>query len=215
MNPFRAVAEGDADALEAALDKDPSLAGDANADGVSLVRWALYHGRRDLAAAILAHDPPLDVFDAAAVGRAERLSKVVHHDRSLASARSSDGFTPLHLAAFLGTAECAEILLSVGADPASVASGAMTVQPLHSAAAAGNVDIARLLLDAGAPVDATQSGGFTALHEAARSGNIPLVDLLLEWGADTAVTTDAGQTAADLAADAGHADLAGRLRGPG
>ena len=33
MNPFRTVTEGDADALRAALDKDPSLAGDANADG--------------------------------------------------------------------------------------------------------------------------------------------------------------------------------------
>ena len=212
MNPFRAVAEGNTDALEAALDRDPSLAGDANADGVSLVRWALYHGRRDLAERILAHDPPLDVFDAAAVGRAERLSKVVHHDRSLASARSSDGFTPLHLAAFLGTAECASILLAVGADPASVSSGAMTVQPLHSAAAAGNVDIARLLLDAGAPVDATQSGGFTPLHEAAHSGNEPLVALLLDHGADPALANDAGKTAADLAADAGHADLATRLR---
>ena len=176
------------------------------------MRWALYHGRRDLADVILAHDPPLDVFDAAAVGRAERLSKVVHHDRSLASARSSDGFTPLHFAAFLGTAECAAILLSVGADPAAVASGAMTVQPLHSAAAAGNIDVARLLLDAGAPIDATQSGGYTALHEAAHSGNEALVDLLLERGADVSITNDEGRTAADLAAEAGHDDLATRLR---
>ncbi|MGZ4681179.1 MAG: ankyrin repeat domain-containing protein [Acidimicrobiales bacterium] len=212
MNPFRAVAEGNADALEEALTRDPSLAGAANPDGVSLVRWALYHGRRDLAAAILAHDPPLDVFDAAAVGNAERLSKVVHHDRSLASARSSDGFTPLHLAAFLGTAECAAILLRVGADPAVVASGAMTVQPLHSAAAAGNVDVARLLLDAGAPVDATQTGGFTPLHEAANRGDEALVTLLLERGADRSLTTDTGQTAADLAAAADHPELAARLR---
>ncbi len=212
MNPFRAVAEGNAEALAVALDKDPSLAGAANPDGVSLVRWALYHRRRDLAEMILAHDPPLDVFDAAAVGRAERLDQVVHHDRSLASARSSDGFTPLHLAAFLGTAKCAAILLGVGADPAVVASGAMTVQPLHSAAASGNVEVARLLLDAGAPVDATQSGGFTPLHEAARSGNEPLVDLLLARGADRAITTEAGQTPADLAADAGHLELATRLR---
>ena len=214
MNPFRAVAEGDLDALEAALVKDPSLAGDANPDGVSLVRWALYRGRRDMADVILAHDPPLDVFDAAAVGRAERLDKVVHHDRSLASARSSDGFTPLHFAAFLGTAECAAILLRVGADPAVVASGAMTVQPLHSAAASGNIDVARLLLDAGAPIDATQSGGYTALHEAAHTGNEALVALLLERGADVSVTTDEGQTAADLAAAAGHDDLATRLRPP-
>ena len=212
MNPFRTVTEGDADALRAALDNDPSLAGDANADGVSLVRWALYHGRRDLAEVILAHDPPLDVFDAAAVGRADRLDKLVRHDRSLASARSSDGFTPLHLAAFLGTAECAAILLSVGADPAAVASGGMTVQPLHSAAASGNVEIARLLLDTGAPVDATQSGGFTPLHEAARSGKTALVDLLLAHGADVTITTDAGQNAADLAADADNPALAALLR---
>jgi ankyrin repeat protein len=212
MNPFKAVSEGNTEALQAALGADPSLAGSANADGISLVRWALYQGRRDLAAVVLSHDPPLDVFDAASTGNAERLSKVVHHDRSLASARSSDGFTPLHFAAFLGTAECAAVLLGVGADPAAVASGAMTVQPLHSAAASGNVEVARLLLDARAPVDATQSGGFTPLHEAAHRGNVELVDLLLARGADITITNDAGQTAADLADAGGHAELATRLR---
>ena len=184
MNPFRAVSEGNAEALRAALDADPSLAGAANPDGISLVRWALYQGRGDLADLVLAHDPPLDVFDAAAVGNAERLRKVAaNHDRSLASARSSDGFTPLHFAAFLGTVECAAVLLGVGADPAAMASGAMTVQPLHSAAASGNLGVSRPLLDAGAPIEATQSGGFTPLHEAAHRGDAALVALLLERGA--------------------------------
>jgi uncharacterized protein len=212
MNPFRAVTDGDVDALQVALDGDPSLAGAANPDGISLVRWALYHGRRDLADEILAHDPPLDVFDAAAVGNAERLSTVVNRDRSLASARSSDGFTPLHLAAFLGTAECVAILLQVGADPAVVASGSMTVQPLHSAAASGNLEASKLLLAAGAPVDATQSGGFTPLHEAANRGDEALVGLLLDRGANRTRLTDDGQSAADLAEAAGHSDLAIRLR---
>ena len=141
MNPFKAVSEGDAAALQAALDADPSLAGSANPDGISLVRWALYQGRRDLAAVVLSHDPPLDVFDAAAVGNAERLSKVVHHDRSLASAGVRATASPCTSPPSSARPSCASVLLQVGADPAAVASGVMTVQPLHRAAASGNVEV--------------------------------------------------------------------------
>jgi ankyrin repeat protein len=212
VDVFTAVAQGDDDELATALTADPALAAAVDDAGVSLVRWALYLGRRDLAARILEAEPPLDVFDSTAVGDVERLSEVLAADPSLASSRSGDGFTALHFAAFLGTEACARALLDAGADPAARATGTMDVQPLHSAAAARNVGVARLLLAAGAPVDATQTGAFTALHEAANNGDEPFVDLLLAAGADPGRTTDGGQTASDLASASGHPDLAARLR---
>ena len=41
----------------------PRSPANANPDGISLVRWALFHAVAYLAAVILAHDPLLDVFD--------------------------------------------------------------------------------------------------------------------------------------------------------
>ena len=210
-DPFELMAHGDAATLGRALEDDPDLAGSVNAAGVSLVRWALYVGRRDLAALVLAADPPLDVFDAASVGDAERLTRLVEHDPTLVKAHSSDGFTALHFAAFLGGAPCAQILLDHGADPAAVASNPMQVQPLHSSVAAGQDEVSLLLVRAGAPLDDAQQGGYRPLHEAAQAGNRRVLDLLLAAGADPDVRTDDGSTALDLAEAHGHHELAAAL----
>ena len=210
-DPFELVAEGDADALRQALAANPALAGSVNGDGISLVRWALYRGRRDLAELVVAADPPLDVFDAAAVGDAEQLTRLLDHDPSLASARSGDGFTALHFAAFLGGAPCAQILLDRGADAAAVADNPMRVQPLHSSVAAGQDEVSLLLVRAGAPLDDAQQGGYRPLHEAAHTGNRRVLDLLIAAGADPGVRTDDGATALDLAEAAGHHELVAAL----
>jgi ankyrin repeat protein len=206
-----AIVAGDAEQLRSLLAQHPELAAERDADGVSLVRQALYRGRRDLAEIVVAADPPVDVFDAAALGMSDLLTDILEDDPSQATAWSGDGFTALHFAAFLGDVACAQLLLDAGADPAAAARGAMTVQPLHSAAAAANFDIALLLLERGAPVDARQGGGYTALHEAALRGNAALVDVLLRFGADRTIQSDDGLIAADLASRAGHKAVADRL----
>ena len=81
---------------------------------------ALYERRQADVDAILATEPILDVFEAAALGRADRIAELVAADPNLVTAWSSDGFTALHLAAFLGTTEVAVALLDVGADVAAV-----------------------------------------------------------------------------------------------
>ena len=53
---------------------------------------ALYAGERDKVDELLAADPTLDVFEAAAFGRAERLRELLEEDPSRANAFGDDGF---------------------------------------------------------------------------------------------------------------------------
>ena len=179
--------------------------------GASPPMQALYEGDREGAERLLAERGQVDVFEAAAFGRVERLRELVDSDPGLATAFSPDGFTALHLAAFFAHPEAAALLLERGADATGRARNAMAVEPLHSAAAADQTEISRMLLDAGADPDAVQEGGFAPLHAAAHNGNVELAELLLERGADRSRATDDGQTAADYAREAGHTALADSL----
>jgi len=155
---------------------------------VSPLMQALYERRQADVDAILATNPTLDVFEAAALGRADRVTELVADDPRLATAWTSDGFTALHLAAFLGTTEAAVALLDAGADVAAVARNDMLVQPLHSAAAGHNVELCRVLLERGAPANGQQQKGYTALDEAEMTNQADLRDLLMEFGADPKIT---------------------------
>jgi uncharacterized protein len=150
---------------------------------VSAIMEALYRGDRTRAEE-LAASAELDIQEAAALGRAHRVRELLAGDAMLAASRSSDGFTPLHYAAFFGTAEAAAVLLEHGADPMAVAENEMRVQPLHSAAAVDANETARLLLDAGADPNARQQGGFRPIDAAVQNGNDELYALLVERGAE-------------------------------
>ena len=184
MSLFEAIDAGDADALREQLDRDPASASERNADGISPVRYALYNGRTDLVDPILDANPALDVFDAAAVGRARGLEELLESEPGLATAWSNDGFTALHLAAFFGREDAARRLLERGADANVVARNAsIVVTPLHSAAAGVHSGIVKLLLDAGADPNARQPDGFTALDAARQNGDDESAEALLAAGA--------------------------------
>jgi ankyrin repeat protein len=172
---------------------------------------ALYEGREADAEKLLADDPELDVFEAAAVGRTDRVRELVDADPSLCAAWSADGFQALHLAAFFGHADTTALLLQRGADPSVVARHEfIKVTPLHSAVAReGGEDLATVeaLLAAGAPVNAAVEGGHTPLHSAASNGNAPIIRALLENGADPNAATEDGKTPLDLAEQHGQTDL--------
>jgi ankyrin repeat protein len=208
---FEAVQAGEVDTVTALLARQPSLVNSRDDAGRSAVLVALYHGHPDVGRALADAGADLDVFDAAALGRTNRLGILLGLDPGLAQAWSPDGFTALHYAAFFGTPEAATILLDAGAPVDEPARNPTQVRPLHSAAASDQTETCRLLLDAGASVDACQQGGFTALHAAAGHGNDQLVELLLAHGADASRPADKGELAADLARAAGHAALANRL----
>jgi ankyrin repeat protein len=156
----------------------------------------------------------LDVFDAAAVGRADRLSRLLDAQPDLAGAWTPDGFTPLHLAAFFaGDPDTVALLLARGAPVDVQARQEMAVTPLGSACAAGHGAVARLLVEAGADPGSVQAGGYTPLHAAAAGGDAALARLLIAHGADPARPADDRRTPADLARERGHPKLAAWLEG--
>src|ERR671936_2265756 len=118
---------------------------------------AIYRGDRD-GAERLAEGRELDVFEASALGRTERLRELLDADRSLANAWADDGFQPLGLASFFGNVEAARLLVERGAEVNSASRNQMNVMPLHSAAAAQDpevrYEISKVLLEAGADPNA-------------------------------------------------------------
>jgi ankyrin repeat protein len=196
---LEAVTAGDVPALSALLEREPELAAARDDQGRSAVLLALYHRQDATREALLAADPPLDACEAAALGRLDLLRDHLAADPDATGARSSEGFAPLHLAAFFGGADAVRLLLAAGADPNADDDNALGVRPLHSAAAVSDHGAVRALLDAGADPDARQRGGFTALHAAAHSDDAELASLLLDHGADPSLVTDEGADAAALA----------------
>jgi adenosylhomocysteine nucleosidase len=207
-----AIRGGDAARVRAILRDEPALAAARDPAGVSLPLLALYHRRQEVAEALLEANPPLDVFDAAALGQVERLRALLAADPGAANAWAADGFFPLGLACFFGRPAAVRVLLDAGADVRAAARNPMRVTGLHAAAAARATGIARMLLERGAEVDARQQAGYTALHAAARHGDEELVDLLLAHGADPSLRSDDGKDAAAHARDQGHDRLADRLQ---
>jgi uncharacterized protein len=183
----------------------------AGMTGVSEPMQALYEGDRERAEQLLVERAEIDVFEAAAFGRVERLRELLDGDPGLATAVSPDGFTALHFSAFFAHPDAAAVLLEHGADAGARAQNPMKVEPLHSAAAADQTEISRMLVDAGADPNAKQEGGFVALHAAAQNGNAELAELLIRHGADKGLATDDGRTAASIAREAGHEQLADSL----
>jgi len=206
-----AIKAGDTARVRDLLKAEPALAAARDPSGVSMLLLALYHQRKDAAAALLEADPPLDVFDAAAAGRVDRLRALVAADPGAANAWSADGFFPLGLACFFRQPEAARLLLEAGADARAAARNPMRVTALHAAAAARDAVTARALLDHGAEVDARQQAGYTALHAAAQHADAAFVDLLLARGADPSLRGDDGKDAAAHAREKGHHALADRL----
>jgi uncharacterized protein len=170
MGIFELIAAGDVDGLRELLARDPAQAAAHDDWGISALLRARYRWSDELVEALLAADPPLDGFDAAAFGAIERLGDP--------GAYSGDGFTPLHLAAFFGQLEAARTLIERGADVHAVSRNELAVQPLQSAVAAGEREAAHLLLDAGARPDERN------VRAAEQNGDTAMQALLREYGAD-------------------------------
>jgi ankyrin repeat protein len=153
---------------------------------MSDVLEAIYRGDADEAKR-LAVGRELDVFEASALGHAERLRELLDGDPSLANAWAADGFQPLGLASFFGHVDAARLLVEHGAEVNSASRNPMKVMPLHSAAAAQDpvvrYEIAKLLLEAGADPNARQQDEYTPLMAADQHGDQRLRELLVEHGA--------------------------------
>ena len=119
-----------------------------------------------------------EIASAAEAGHAERIREILQRDASAVNMPNIDGWTPLHLAAFHGRHEAAQVLLDHGADVAAVSTNGMANQPLHAAAAGRHLDLVELLLAHGADVEALSDDGRNAIDLATAAGHDEVVELL-------------------------------------
>jgi len=207
-----AVRARDANEVRRVIADQPALAGERPAKGPSPLLMAAYVGDRQIADLLRAHTEP-DLYEASALGEIPALAGALDRHPEQINSRSGDGWTPLHLAAFFGHAEAAELLLARGAALDALSVGVEANQPLHAAlAGARNPAVVRALLAHGANVNAVGATGITPLHIAASRGDQAVIDILLEHGANRSAPMDGGRTPADLAEEHGHAEQAARLR---
>src|ERR1700693_1771941 len=165
---------------------------------------AVRAGDQEGVVALVAADPSLAIFAAAIQGDTGALETLLAANRPLVSAVSSDGWTPLHLAAHFGKQEAVRLLLNKGAKADARSTNAMLNTPLHAAAAGRAAGGGTLLLAHGAAVNARQQGGWTPLHAAAQNGDIELARTLVEGGADVNARADNRQSPLDLALTKGQ-----------
>lgn len=197
---FDLVKNGDLDALKALLASDPAQAAARNEQGISLLMFARYQFKLDAVEAILAAGITPDLFEAAALGKVERLRALLDAGES-ANTFAPDGMTPLGLACFFGQPDSARLLLARGADVNAASQNPMKVAPLHAAVAGKNPEVIDLILSSNANVNAKQQQGWTAIHSAAMHGDLALLEKLLARGADPMVKNDDGKTPLDLATE--------------
>jgi uncharacterized protein len=158
---------------------------------MSDVLQAIYRGDREEAER-LAAGRELNVHEAAALGRPERLQTLLDEDPTRANAFGDDGFHPLGLACFFGHVDAARLLLERGADVNALSRNEhIQTAAIHaSAASEGKGELVRyelveLVLEHGADPNLPQGGGFRAIDAARQNGDERVEQLLLEHGAMT------------------------------
>lgn len=211
---FDVIASGDASKVKRKLAREPEALAERDDEGLTPLMRALYDGRAEIVDVILARDPQLDVFEAAALGRTDDVRRLLGRSKKRATAVSKDGFTALHLAAYFGQEDAAVLLLDGGADIEARSKNRHlpSVTPLHSAAAGKSTAVAILLLDRGADPNAAQPGGWTALHQAAANGNLDLCRALLEHKAKRSPVADDRSRPLDFAIENRHHEIVRLLK---
>jgi len=201
---FEAIRAGDRDRVDALVDADATLLAAKDEKGLGAYTAAKYSGQNGIAAMLLEKGVELDVFAACMAGAKDRVLELIGERPELTVAYSHDGWTPLHLACFVGQPDIAEALIARGADVRARSRNPMQNTPLHAAAAGRNREAVRVLVEHGADVNARQEGGWTALHAASQNGDVEMVRLLIAGGAGVEIRAENQQNALDLALTKGH-----------
>src|SRR6185295_14836021 len=181
IDAAKLFALADADDAHALLD---SLAGRAthfvrNQAGETVFLYSLYRGKAKCVAALQKRGG-LTLQEAAAVGDLARVDACLDGAPWTVQTLSADGWTALHLAAFLGRDDVVVRLLERGADALQWGRAFDTNLPIHAACAGrriGRAAFAKLVAATGDP-DITPKHGYTPLMEAALNGSSDVVDVL-------------------------------------
>jgi ankyrin repeat protein len=202
----------DAAGLKTALAGAPETFRLRNEAGETLYLYCVFRGKQACADVLIARGG-LSLYEAALAGDAARVAALATAAPWAIDLLSPDGWTALHLAAFLGKGAALAALVDAGADPRVFSRAFEQNLPIHAAAAGRRIDkasYAKLVAATGDP-DIVQKQGYTALMIAAGNGFDAAVDVLLDSGADHTLRTPEGKTAAEFARERGHAGLAERL----
>ncbi len=171
MSIFELIDAGDAAGLQALLDREPDAMTARDDSGVSPLMHAAYRGR-GLVFELMAAGGSDDPWDRLLLGESDGLPAP--------DARSPDGFTPLHIAAFAKNVAATDALLDAGADPNVFATAPFArVTPLGTCGFVGATEVARTLIRRGADATLAEVEGATPLADAFQNGHRDLVALLV------------------------------------
>jgi len=209
---FDAIKAGEFERVKEIVSADPALVNSRNESGETAVLTAVYNRQKAIANLLVARGATLTIFEASAAGELERVERLVEDRPGSVNEYSSDGWTPLHLAAFFGHARIAEVLLAHDADVTTRSRNPNGNTPLHAALAGNQKMVAGLLIGSGADVNAVDAAGWRPLHLAAASNALDLMKALIAQGADIAAVNGEGVTALAIAEQKNHREAAALLR---
>lgn len=167
--------------------------------------------------AIIYGSDEISVHDAIKASDDERIRWLLDKSPEKAFSKDKDGWTPLHLAAFLGETPIAKLLLAKSAEVDAKLESGQT--PLHLAARKAHKSTAELLLAHGADVNAKTQIGETPLHKAAAGDEWAndwackaMVELLVANHAEVEIKNSNGLTPLDVAEKNNRKPVAEYLR---
>ena len=213
-----AIRAGDTALMEKMLEQDPSLLYSRDRQGTSAFMLACVARQPKAIDTLLAKGLVMDLHEAAAAGKTDRVNEIFKIDLQSMNARDIQGYTPLHRAAACGRADVVWLILSKGAQLDAKNPLAQNITPLHAALAnpdtASATVAAAPLLSNGVDATARLADNRTPLHTAAEMGHLELATILLRKGADPAARDVQGRSPLDLAQAHGKTELIELLRDP-
>jgi ankyrin repeat protein len=209
---FDAIRAGDSGKVRTLLDADPEIASAKDASGVSAVLTSVYTGRQEIRDLLLQCGAVLEVHDAAAAGKLQKIKEFVEENPAFAKSYSPDGFPVVALACFFGHLDVARYLAEKGADLNAAATNGSGYNSLTASVAGGHTQIVAWLLENGVSTNYRYGPGYTPLLTAAANGRLEILKLLIAHGADLTAQTDDGKSARFLAEERKHSDVQAFLR---
>src|SRR5262245_54995476 len=110
-----AIVSGDLQAVRSIIKQDPTAVQAITETGESALILAVYRNRTEIAEMLVAAGAPMNIYEASAMGKKEKITELLQSQPDLIYSYSHDGWTPLHLAAFFGHREAIELLIQRGA----------------------------------------------------------------------------------------------------